>query len=352
MAWLAVLVPLAGSAGSVGFLLLLPGRRSVLAVALLLGTVLLSLGLGLASRRHERRASRRDRDRYRAYLGTVRERLDELATAQHEQREYRAAARIPQPPSPQGDAKRRRSRHGRRGPRPRSGSVPRSGGLPGVSVRGRLSSRRTGGAATDGEGGDSDGEVMEARPRVQRRRLRPGRLGEGPSGVPKRHGHEPLSQSEGGTGREVFQPSAPWRRRRKGHADRRWAGHVRVHEDRRPIVKPTDTLPAYPWTSSSFDAFPHKWGVRNVTTAGRWRGVRRRTRRRHRPRWMPRTQRRWRRTRKGRPSTRWRSRRSTRPSSSSVVTCEMWRFGLMLVRSRETAAAGGRGAQATHRGPI
>src|SRR5215211_7798479 len=39
-------------------------------------------------------------------------------------------------------------------------------------------------------------------------------------------------------------------------------------------------------------------------------------------------------------------------SSSSVVTCEMWGFGLMLVRSRETAAAGGRGAQATHRGPI
>jgi hypothetical protein len=74
MAWLAVLVPLAGSAGSVGFLLLLPGRRSVLAVALLVGTVLLSLGLGLASRRHERRARRRDRDRYRAYLATVRER--------------------------------------------------------------------------------------------------------------------------------------------------------------------------------------------------------------------------------------------------------------------------------------
>jgi hypothetical protein len=40
------------------------------------------------------------------------------------------------------------------------------------------------------------------------------------------------------------------------------------------------------------------------------------------------------------------------PSSSSVVTCGMWEFGLMLVRSRKPAAAGGRGAQATHRGPI
>jgi DNA segregation ATPase FtsK/SpoIIIE, S-DNA-T family len=88
MAWLAVLVPLAGSAGSVGFLLLLPGRRSVLAVALLVGTVLLSVGLGLASRRHERRARRRDRDRYRAYLATVRERLDELATAQRHAAEF------------------------------------------------------------------------------------------------------------------------------------------------------------------------------------------------------------------------------------------------------------------------
>jgi hypothetical protein len=26
-----------------------------------------------------------------------------------------------------------------------------------------------------------------------------------------------------------------------------------------PIVKPTDTLPAYPWTATSFDAFPHRW---------------------------------------------------------------------------------------------
>ena len=41
-----------------------------------------------------------------------------------------------------------------------------------------------------------------------------------------------------------------------------------------------------------------------------------------------------------------------RTTNSSVVTCEMWGFGLMLVWSRDTAAAGGRGAQATHRGPI
>jgi DNA segregation ATPase FtsK/SpoIIIE, S-DNA-T family len=87
-AWLSVLLPVAGSAGSAGFLLLLSGRRSVLAVALLAGTVLLSLGLGLAARRRERRARRGERDRYRAYLGTVRARLDELATAQRDAAEF------------------------------------------------------------------------------------------------------------------------------------------------------------------------------------------------------------------------------------------------------------------------
>ena len=40
------------------------------------------------------------------------------------------------------------------------------------------------------------------------------------------------------------------------------------------------------------------------------------------------------------------------PSSSSVVTCVMRGLGLMLIRSGDTAAAGGRDAQATHRGSI
>jgi S-DNA-T family DNA segregation ATPase FtsK/SpoIIIE len=87
-AWLAVLLPVAGSAGSVGFVLLLPGSRSLLPVALLGGTVLLSLGLGLAARWRERHARRRQRDRYRAYLGTIRGRLDELAAAQRDAAEF------------------------------------------------------------------------------------------------------------------------------------------------------------------------------------------------------------------------------------------------------------------------
>jgi hypothetical protein len=45
-------------------------------------------------------------------------------------------------------------------------------------------------------------------------------------------------------------------------------------------------------------------------------------------------------------------RKPSGPSGSSVVSCEVWGFGLMLVRSRDAAAAGGRGPQATHRGAI
>jgi len=86
--WLAHLLPLAGGAGSVGLLLLLPGRRSLLAVALVAGTVLASAAAGLWLRRGELRAGRRAGARYRAHLDAARARLDEVAAVQRQAAEF------------------------------------------------------------------------------------------------------------------------------------------------------------------------------------------------------------------------------------------------------------------------
>jgi len=92
--WLAFLLPVAGSAGSAGMLLLLPVRRGGLLVAAVAAMVLLAAAAGLAPRLRERRARSRDRLRYLAYLERVRSRLDELAAAQ------RAAAELLHPDLP------------------------------------------------------------------------------------------------------------------------------------------------------------------------------------------------------------------------------------------------------------
>ena len=80
--WLASLLPVAASAGSVGVLLLLPVRRGPLLVAVVAGMLLLSVTAGLAPRLRERRARARARVRYLAYLDGVRARLEEVAAAQ------------------------------------------------------------------------------------------------------------------------------------------------------------------------------------------------------------------------------------------------------------------------------
>ena len=86
--WLSYLLPLAGSAGSAGLLLLLPGRRSALAVALVAATVLASAGAGLGLRRLELRGRRRVRARYLAHLDAARARLDEVAAVQRRAAEF------------------------------------------------------------------------------------------------------------------------------------------------------------------------------------------------------------------------------------------------------------------------
>ncbi len=86
--WLSHLLPLAGGAGSVGLLLLLPGRRSFLAVALAAGTVLASAVAGLWLRQVELRSRRRAGARYRAHLDAVRARLDQVAAVQCKAAEF------------------------------------------------------------------------------------------------------------------------------------------------------------------------------------------------------------------------------------------------------------------------
>jgi DNA segregation ATPase FtsK/SpoIIIE, S-DNA-T family len=85
-AWLQYLVPLLGGAGSLAFLLAIPGPRHPLLVAAVAGTAVASLALGaglrLAERRSARRARRRERSRYLAHLARVGEAADQLAAAQ------------------------------------------------------------------------------------------------------------------------------------------------------------------------------------------------------------------------------------------------------------------------------
>jgi S-DNA-T family DNA segregation ATPase FtsK/SpoIIIE len=84
--WLQYLVPLLGSGGSVAFLFAVPGPRSVWLVAAVAGvavvSVALGLGLRLVERRAARRASRRQRDRYLAYLARVATEAGHRAAAQ------------------------------------------------------------------------------------------------------------------------------------------------------------------------------------------------------------------------------------------------------------------------------
>jgi DNA segregation ATPase FtsK/SpoIIIE, S-DNA-T family len=85
-AWLQYLVPLVGGAGSLAFLLAVPGPRHPLLVAAVAGTAVASLALGaglrLAERRSARRARRRERSRYLAHLRQVGEAAGQLAAAQ------------------------------------------------------------------------------------------------------------------------------------------------------------------------------------------------------------------------------------------------------------------------------
>jgi DNA segregation ATPase FtsK/SpoIIIE, S-DNA-T family len=85
-AWLQYLVPLLGGAGSLAFLVAVPGPRHPLLVAAVAGTAVASLALGvalrLAQRRTDRRARRRERARYLAHLAQVGAAADRLAAAQ------------------------------------------------------------------------------------------------------------------------------------------------------------------------------------------------------------------------------------------------------------------------------
>jgi S-DNA-T family DNA segregation ATPase FtsK/SpoIIIE len=85
-AWLQYLVPLLGGAGSLAFLVAVPGPRHPLLVAAVAGTAVASLGLGvvlrLVERRAARRARRRERSRYLAHLAQVAAAADRLAAAQ------------------------------------------------------------------------------------------------------------------------------------------------------------------------------------------------------------------------------------------------------------------------------
>jgi DNA segregation ATPase FtsK/SpoIIIE, S-DNA-T family len=84
--WLPYLVPLAGSGGSVAFLLAMPGPRPtwlvVLAVAAAVASVAAGLVLRLAEGRATRRARRRERARYLAHLARMAVLADQLAAAQ------------------------------------------------------------------------------------------------------------------------------------------------------------------------------------------------------------------------------------------------------------------------------
>ncbi len=82
--WLQSLMPVAGTAASVGFLLV--RRPNGVVVAVMAGVMLGSVGLGLLARARQRRAARRcrrrDRERYLAYLAAVHARLAGVAAAQ------------------------------------------------------------------------------------------------------------------------------------------------------------------------------------------------------------------------------------------------------------------------------
>jgi len=80
--WLQYLVPLVGSGGSVGFLFAVPGPRPGWLVALVVGAAAASVVAGLALRLVERRAARRARRRYLAYLTRRARQADHLAAAQ------------------------------------------------------------------------------------------------------------------------------------------------------------------------------------------------------------------------------------------------------------------------------
>jgi S-DNA-T family DNA segregation ATPase FtsK/SpoIIIE len=84
--WLQYLVPLAGSGGSVAFLLAAPGPRPGWLVALVVGAAVASVVAGLAlrlvERRATRRARRRERVRYLGHLDQTALRADHLAAAQ------------------------------------------------------------------------------------------------------------------------------------------------------------------------------------------------------------------------------------------------------------------------------
>ena len=88
VAWLSWLVPLLGSAGSVGFLLAMPGPRHAWLLLAVAGAALASVGLGLClrllERRAARRARRRERVRYLAHLGRVAGAARRVAAAQLE----------------------------------------------------------------------------------------------------------------------------------------------------------------------------------------------------------------------------------------------------------------------------
>jgi DNA segregation ATPase FtsK/SpoIIIE, S-DNA-T family len=85
-AWLQYLVPVLGGAGSLAFLLAVPGPRHPLLVVAVAGTAVASLALGLGlrlvERRAARRARRRERSRYLAHLAQVAATADRLAADQ------------------------------------------------------------------------------------------------------------------------------------------------------------------------------------------------------------------------------------------------------------------------------
>ena len=80
--WLQYLLPLAGSGGSVAFLLAVPGPRPAWLVALVVGAAVASVAAGVGLRLVERRARRRDRSRYLAHLRQVASKADHLAASQ------------------------------------------------------------------------------------------------------------------------------------------------------------------------------------------------------------------------------------------------------------------------------
>jgi len=88
VAWLSWLVPVLGSAGSVGFLLAVPGPRHLWLLVGVAGAALASVGLGLGlrllERRAARRARRRERARYLAHLERVGAAVRRVAAAQRE----------------------------------------------------------------------------------------------------------------------------------------------------------------------------------------------------------------------------------------------------------------------------